>query len=234
MAVNTWTEIRAAFRDITGDTDANIFSAETAVRWANLGLRDLCDAARYVDSQHVVSTASGTGTYGIAAGGYDVFRVEYDDCALLPITRDQLRNHGRDWASRSGTPRFYYLTEMSATPDYLYVGLWEKPPSLTNGLRIWYHGYPTDVSDSTPSSEIVVPDWAVGGVLFYMLIQAYTADTVVRDLGAADLYQMMYDDLKERLVDRSRDRQSRKEWQAGSPAGPSLNVLNRLPDRVTP
>ena len=231
--LNTWTDIRAAFRDITGDTGATIFSAATVARWANLALGDLCEAARYIDEQYVVGASAGVGSYAVTAGGYGVTRVEYDGSVLFPITRNGLRSHARDWSTRTGLPRFYYLTEMSATPDSLFVGLYEIPSSnLANGIRIWYQAYPTAVSDASPSSEIEVPDWAVGAVLFYMLREAYTSDTqTLQDFSKADMYGIMYEDAKQRLVGRARGALPKK-WEYGQPGRPSLNVLNRLPDRI--
>jgi hypothetical protein len=87
--VNTWTDIKAAFDDITRDSNRVFFPAATVVRWANRGLEGLCDEARYVDSANVANSSTASpNQYGVAAGGYDVFRVEYDGEALLPITRD--------------------------------------------------------------------------------------------------------------------------------------------------
>jgi hypothetical protein len=235
--VNTWADIKAAFYDVIGDSSYTVIPAATAVRWANLALQDLCEAARYRDIQQVSNVSSGTATYTIADDVYDIFRVEYDGEALTPISGNALRRDGRDWKYRTGTPKFYTLEAMyyeHASPDKVSLRIWETPSSnMTNGLRIWYHGYPDAVSDASPSADIDVPDWAVSGVLFYMLSQAYESEYSIgmKNFDSAAMYWMMYEDVKDRLTIRSRDRQP-KQWVCGEPAHGSMSVLNRLPDRV--
>lgn len=230
--MNTWTDIKAAFDDITRDSSRIMFSAESVARWANNALQDLCDAGRYIDSEIIADAPSSGVVVSTSAVGYDVWRVEYDDEALYPITRDALRSGDRDWNYRVGRPRFYYLDQTNTSPDYLFVGIWEKPATNeTNAMRLWVHGYPAAPSDASPSTEIDVPDWAVSAVLFYMLVRAYEADTKIQSFDVAGLYQMMYEDIKERLVIRSKGR-DQKKWVVGESGRPSINVLNRLPDRI--
>lgn len=230
--MNTWADIKSTFEDILADSGNAFISDATQVRWANAALRELCEAARYIEAQKVSNVASGVSQYAVTEGGYSVVRVEYDGEALFPIYRSHLRQCMRDFSGHTGLPRFYFLDEINATPDNLYVGVYETPSAnLTNGLRIWYHGYPAAVSDSSPSTEIEIPDWAVGGVLFYMLREAYTADTNVRNLDTAAFYGMLYDDVLDRLVSRSRSRLA-KSWQSGQRAYQPQSILNRLPDRV--
>lgn len=229
--MNTWTDIKAAFDDITGDSSRIFFPAATVVRWANLALDDLCDAARYVDTAVTASTTT-SGVTVLTSGGYDVTRVEYDDEVLWPITRDKLRTQDRDWNYRTGRPRFYYLDQINSVADYLMVGIWEKTETNeTDALRVWVHAYPTDVSDASPSAEISVPDWAVSAVLFYMLVKAYESDTKLQNFDTAAVYRMMYEDIKERLVVRSKGRNP-KSWIMGYEGRPTISVINRLPDRV--
>ena len=229
--MNTWTDIKAAFDDVTGDSSRIFFPAAAVVRWANLALDDLCDAARYVDTA-VTADTSTSGITSLSGGGYAIWRVEYDDEVLWPITRDKLRTADRDWNYRTGTPRFYYLDQTGSVPDYLQFGIWEKTATNEVGaLRVWVHSYPTDVSDSSPSSEIDVPDWAVSAVLFYMLVKAYESDTKLQNFDTAAVYRMMYEDIKERLVVRSKGRQP-KSWIMGYEGRPTISVINRLPDRV--
>ena len=235
--MNTWTDIRNAFYDVIGDPQRALVPVATAERWANLGLYDLCEAALYNDTAATQNVVASTALYSISDDVYEIFRVEYDDEVLTPITNDDLARDGRDYQYRTGKPRFYTLDEMyteTASPDKVYVRLWETPSSnLTNGLRVWYHGYPDDVDNDSPGTDIDVPDWAVGAVLFYMLARAYESQYSVgmQNFDTAAFYAMMYEDIRDRLVIRSRERVP-KRWVAGASAGPSANVMNRLPDRV--
>jgi hypothetical protein len=230
-----YSDVLAQFNDITRDVNRYHFSQGQVDRFANRALDDLCSRARYKDTEESVNGVSGTAVYAVTSDGYDVFRVEYDDERLVPITRNSLRTNGSDWASRTGKPRFYYLDENYSSQSYLSVGLWETPSAnLTSGLRIWFHSVPTTAVGTTAgglAADVDVPDWAAGAVLFYMLYLAYTADTKIQSFEAAAIYKMMYEDIADRLVLRSRDK-SPKKWVSGSSSGPSLNVLNRLPERI--
>ncbi len=237
--MSTYGTILDSFKDLTGDSGNFFLSALQIDRFANRALIETCERARYKDVAKLINVVNGTEVYSIDAEGYDIFRVEYEDVngtsILYPITRDSLRHSKRDWSYRTGRPRFYYLDELYSSQDYLSVGLWEIPStSVTDGLRVWYHAFPT-TADGTDApglaAELDIPDWASGAVLYYMLHLAYTADTKIQDPGAAALYMMMYEDVLDRLIIRSRDRDG-KRWTMGSPSGPDRNVLNRLPQRV--
>lgn len=232
--MSAYSEVLNAFNEITGDTRRYHFTAAQVDRFANRALEEICERARYIETFVMKNVVSGTSEYSIVEDGYDITRVEFDGEFLFPITRDTLKHADRDWSSREGLPRFYYLDQITGTQDKLTVGLWETPStSATFGMRIWYHKVPTAVSAASSVSIMEIPDWASSAVLYYMLNIAYTADTKVQDFGAAALYEMMYQDVLDRLILRSRDGNPKK-WVSGGPATPSRNVLNRLPQRITP
>jgi len=232
----TYGDILDQFDDITRDSSRYYFTQAQVDRFAARALQEICERARYIDASETIDAVSGTGEYSITGTGYDVFRVEYDDEVLWPVNRDDLRRADRNWETRSGKPRFYYLEEIYGTQDYLTVGLYEKPSSdLTDGVRVWYHGVPASPSGTTQLnrlSSVKIPEWASGAVLFYMLYLAFTADTKLQSFEAAAVYKLLYEDILGRLVMRSRDRQP-KRWVSGGPSSPTLNVRNRLPERIT-
>jgi len=225
-----------SFNELMGNSGNFFFSDATIDRFAFRALNEACERSRYKDTAEVINSVADTGEYEASADGYDIFRVEYDDEILLPISRAKLRHGDRDWESRSGTPRYYYLDEIYSVQDYLAVGLWEKPGTSTaSAIRLWYHGapnVPVSTSALTKAVAIEIPEWAAPLVLYYMLHLAYSADTKKQDFGASALYHMMYEDVLDRLVIRSRDRQP-KHWVSGTARGPSIGVLNRLPQRIT-
>lgn len=230
-------DIYNSFNEVIGNGGNFFFSDAVIDRYAFRALNESCERARYKDTAELINSVGGTGEYAATGDGYDVFRVEYEDYVMWPITRDKLRHSERDWQSRTGKPRYYYLDEIYDHQDNLAVGLWEKPStSVTDGIRLWYHGVPNAPSSTSALSKAVpleIPEWASPLVLYYMLHLAYQADTKKQDMGAAALYYMLYEDVLGRMVMRSRDRQPKK-WVSGASEGPNKMVLNRLPQRITP
>lgn len=228
--MNTWAEIKAAFDDIIRDPNDYIFTSAQKLRFVNRALREICERCKYVDEYEDIDTVSGTAEYSVTAEGYDIFRAEYDEQALMPITRSQLRADYEGYAGISGLPRFYYLSEIYSEQEALTLGLYEKPStSVTDGLRIWYHAVPTTVTSAT--GEVEIPDWAAGTVLFYMLWIAYMAETNIQNEQTSALYYLMYEDMLERLIMRSNARQP-KRWICGSPSKANVGYLSRLPDHI--
>lgn len=232
--MSTYGDILDNFKDYMGEVTERYFSAAQIDSFAHRGLKELCERGRYKDTPEEINIVNGTSEYAVSGDGYDVFRVEYDDEMILPITRDQLRSADRDWAYRTGLPRYYYLDEIYGSQDYLSVGLFETPGTdLTDGLRVWYHEYPDAPSSSSTSTELDVPDWASAAVLYYMLYMAYSAETRRQDFAVADFFYALFSELSERVEIRSNDRLP-KGWVSGTPSGPSAHVKNRLPERITP
>ena len=234
--MNSYDDIINAFDDIIRDKSRYYFTQLQVDRFANRALREIGERTLMIDEHEDIDTVAGTLEYSISVDGYDVFRVEYDGEILFPISRDALRFADRDWASRSGLPKYYYLDEIYDEQEYLTVGVFEAPSTdLTDGLKVWYHAYPRTLVGITSLNRTVrpeIPAWAVGAVLFYMLKLAYTAETKIQSLESAAIFSLMYEDILERLIARSRDRQP-KRWVAGGPSSPSLRVLNRLPQRIS-
>lgn len=231
--MSTYASILGSFNDITRDTGRYYFTNAQVDRFAMRALTEMCERARYKDTYQNINAVAGTLEYAISAAGYDVTRVEYDGSILIPINRDELRHADRDWSQRSGSPKYYYLDEIYDSQEYLTVGIWEAPSAnLASGVTVWYHAVPTAPAYTATSTEVDIPDWASGAMLFYMLYIAYTADTKMQNFAAAAIYKLMYEDLLERLVMRSRSKNPKK-WASGSSSGPNLSVLNRLPQRIT-
>lgn len=232
----TYGDIKDQFDSIFRDSGRYHLTDAQVDRFANRALREICERARYDDVAEEINSVSGTGEYSVTGDGYDVFRVEYDDEVLWPVTTTELKSSNRTWESRVGRPRFYYLDAITGDQDALTVGLYEKPnANLTNGVRVWYHAYPSEAITGAfgDLSQIDIPEWASGAVVFYMLHLAYITETPMQNLGAAAVYKLMYEDILDRLVKRSRDRHP-KNWVSGAPAGPSIFAINRLPQRITP
>lgn len=229
----THAEIMAQFNDITRDSGRYYFTVAQVDRFINRALREVCERARYRDAYQEINAVAGTLEYAINKEGYDVFRVEYDGEVLQPIARDRLRHADRDWAQRSGTPKCYYLDEIYDSQEYLTVGIWEAPSSnLVAGLMVWYSAVPDAATYTKPSTELDVPDWAAGAILFYMLYLAYVADTKMQSFETAAIYKLMFEDILDRLIIRSNDRVPKK-WVSGTPSSPNVSLLNRLPQRIT-
>ena len=230
----TYNDLLSQFNDITRDSQRHIFTAAQVDRFARRGLERLCAAAKYKLTGETINIVSGTGEYAATSEGHDVVRVEYDGEALRPIRRDDLRAKDSDWVNRTGYPRYYYLDEIYGSQRYPSVGLFEIPStSLTDGLRMWYTGKPTAPSAASGATAVDIPDWAVGGVLFFMLYLAYSADTFIQNQEAAAVYKMLYEDIEYRLIKRARDN-SPKSWVSGQPARAGVSFLNRMPERIVP
>ena len=239
----SYQSIRDQFDDVFGDPSRYRIPLAQVDRFAARALVEICERCRYKVHGHKQDSVIGQNVYSTSAAtsvnpqGYDVFRVEYDDEILWPITTNNLRHQQRNWETASGRPRFYFLDEVSSSQVYPSVGIWEAPSSVvTDGVTIWYHPYPSSPSSSsglTLAVPVDIPEWACGAMLFYMLHLAYSADTQMKSPGAAAVYKMLYEDIMDRLQRRSRDNNP-KAWVSGRPASPTLNVMNRLPQRITP
>jgi len=230
--VSTYAEVLAGFDDITRDEERHLFSVSQVDRFMNRALIETCEAARYRVESESISAVADQAVYAITEQGYDILRVEYDDEVIIPIGTAALRHADRNWAVRTGTPRYYYLDELYSSQEYLSVGLFETPSSnLTDGLTIWYDAHPDTATYTKTATEVDIPDWASGAVLFYMLYLAYTADTKAQSFEAAAVFKILYEDILERLTNSSRSRQP-KSWMCGAASSPSVSVLNRLPQRI--
>lgn len=221
------------FNDITRDSTRRHFSQAQVDRYANRALQEICERTRHLDAQETINAVSGTMEYATTSDGYDIYRVEYDGEVLIPVNRDFLRRGTVDYSSQTGTPKFYYLDEVNESTGYQVLGIVPSPgSSLTNGIRVWSHPFPADVDGDALTTDVEIPDWAIGSVIFYMLKIAYTAESQVQDLKAVPMFDLLYEDSLDRLVMRSRSKQPKK-WASGGPGGPVAGLLGRLPDRIT-
>lgn len=221
------------FDDITRDSARRHFSQAQVDRYTNRALQEICERTRHLDEQELINAVASTLEYATTSDGYNIFRVEYDGEVLIPIARDKLRIGTTDYSSRTGTPRFYYLDEMNDSSGYQVIGLFPAPgTNLTNGIRVWSHAFPADVSGDALTTDIEIPDWAIGAVCYYVLSLAYTAETQIQDLEAAQMFNLLHEDILQRLIMRSRSKQPKK-WAAGGAGRPTAIPLGKLPDRIT-
>ena len=232
--MSTYQDIYDSFNDLVGNSGNLFFSDATIDRFAGRALDESCERIRWIDHYDLIDSEIGVSEYAGAYEGYGLYRVEYDNLIMFPITRDQLRQQDRDWEYRQGLPKYYYTDELyvASGTEKPYFGLWERPSvDGSENIRVWYWRRPFSPSSSYKSNVVEIPSWASSLVLYYMLYLAYTADTKVQDEGAAAIYYALYEDVFDRLDMRSKDRQPKK-WVSGDSSLPEFSVLNRLPRRV--
>lgn len=227
--MNTWADIRSTFRSMVNDDNALFFTASQATAWANKALRDMAGETEYRDGVGTVAVTAGS--YGASVGtALSMWRMEWDNEVLLPTTYDALARKYRNWAEYTGEPRLYYLDHQRGS-ETLVAGLYPIPAA--NGTARYYtKAVPTAVSDASPSTEIDLPDWSVGGVLYYMLSQAYRSDSKRRNIKLAAYWEAMYLGVRDRLKGRS---YSRMVFRAPSstPLRMGMDVWRRAPEYVT-
>jgi len=228
--MNTWTNILAAFNDIVRDRSDRFFSAAQKLRFANRALREICEHCEYTEEYEDINTVAGTATYEVTADAYRVLRVEYDGQAITPILTDDLMALDAKYATRTGTPKFYYLGGMTGSQDAITVGLSDVPSvSVENGLRVWYSAYPTEIVAGT--GEIEIPDWSVSAVLFYMLHLAYLTSGVRKNLKTSEFFRMLYEEVLDALA-RRRNSRLPKKWKGGEDPRITVASLSQLPDHI--
>ena len=202
--MNTWAEIKQAFMSMSGGTKtySPFFTEAQALAWANRALRDMGQYCWYRDAA-VERTVGATSETVNVGNVIRVWRAEAEESGVmkgLSSTRkdDLLREH-RYWYNTRGTIRKYYL-DMVRSGSFLSVGLYPIPQAETD-MRFYCYVYPDEVSDASPSDEIDIPEWAVAGVLYYMLGQAYASDSKIQDFGIADFWVDLYLGIRENLKD---------------------------------
>ena len=234
--MESWQDVKDFFFPAVQDTEASqaFFTVDQAEAWANAALWEMGQYAQYYDLVATQNTSSGTATYTIGSLGtppYGIWRAEIDDEVIRATTQDELERNDRDWPARTGKPAFYYLDTMSYIPDLCLMGLFETPNG-TYELRTYAYGVPDAVSNDSDATNVMVPQWAAYGVLWYMLSEAFLAETRRQNLDTSAFYRMLYEDVLDRLRVRSFSK-IRKTWVAGT--GGSWNeddILYDLPDTI--
>lgn len=232
--MNTWGDIRSTFRAMVGDPDAYFFTAAQVLSWANRGLRDLAQYAQYRDKRIDKTVLMASEGVNLGSDVLRIWRAEgtvqgtYQ--ALYPTTKTHLVKSYRYWFNVTGTPRNYYLDLQRASSDTV-VGLYPIPASSTD-FYFYCHVVPTEVSDGDTAAEVDVPNWAVASVLYYMLYQAYSADTKLQDFDRADFWKLMYDRQRDRLKQRSLSKViPDKDWRSHRRVYPDIGMQS--PEYVT-
>ena len=240
--METWKDMKDFFWPAVQDTEAGqmFFSIDQVVSWHNSALYEMAQHAQYFDDIKTQNTVVGTSKY--ATSTRDVFglwRVEIDGQAIRPVTQKQLRDSDRNWATKTGKPKFYYLDNTTEAPGAGYVWLYPSPGSVYE-LRTYSYAQPSPADlpldgedENDESSKISVPKWAIYGVLWYMLSEAYLAETRRQNLDTSAYYRMLYEDILDRLLLRTNDKLGSKSWSIGSTPTQGVNDFwHNLPDTI--
>lgn len=234
--LSTWQDVLDAFYGITGDTQSGgtWFSAATVESWANQVLVEMAEHADIIEKDISTVTVAGTAEYTFNTSGHATFgikRLEVDNEKMTPTDKRQLFASNRSWATASGTPKWYYRDGLNDFDEAgLPVALWPTPGSSGVAVRAVLSVAPDAVDNDTATAEVLLPLWAVPGLLWGMLAIAYNAETRLRNLKTAQVFRSMYNDVVDRLRSRSYGRLPRSVAYASKPArGHGLDWRQRFP-----
>lgn len=234
--METWQDIKDFFFDAVQDRETSqaFFTTTQAVAWANAALWEMAEVTKYYDVTQAQNTAAGTRIYQVGASGMPplgIWRVEIDDEAIRPTTEKTISKDRAKWENRSGIPKFYYLDQANAVPDRLKLGLYEEPDGIYE-LRTYSYGVPAQVSDSADGDSLQVPQWAIHGVLWYMLSEAYMAETRRMNMDTSAFYRMLFEGILDRLEARTNNRLA-KRWVAAEGGHQfDADFWSNLPDTI--
>lgn len=222
--LSTWQDVLDAFYAITGDTQASAawFDAAYVESWANQTLVEMAEHADLIDKDIATVTVAGTAEYTFNTTGHatlGVKRVEVDDEKMVPTHKSRLFRLSRSWETRQGDPKCYYRDGLDDFDEVgLPVALWPIPDTSDVTLRAVLSVAPDAVDNDAATSEVLLPLWAVPGLLWGMLAMAYSAETRLRNLTTAQVFRTMYDDVVDRLRSRSYGRLKRPVSYASKPS----------------
>lgn len=205
--MNTYADIRNTFFQLVNDAPAaNVhFTTDQAELWANTALRDMAQASGYADAVLTTPLSPGFETYALGEMR-GLWRVEIKTSGiyrhLAQTTKSRLYDDFHSFTEISGEPRNFY-SDATRIDDDVRVGFFPKPDS-TYYYRFFSQATPTAVDNGSLSAEVDVPHWCVGAVLYYMLYQAYRADTKIRDKRKSDMYKGLYSIHLDSLIGRTR------------------------------
>jgi hypothetical protein len=233
--VETYQNIKDFFWSAVQDTEAQqMFFTETQVlSWLNMAMTEMAQHSHYLDNIGTQNTADGTAAYVVGTDKIlAVWRAEIDDEAIRPVTTSQLRLNDRDWRTKSGWPRFYYLDNINTDPGYFTMGLHSLPDNVYE-LRTYQYLIPADLTTGSSAHKIRVPKWAIYGVLWYMLSEAYLAETMRQNFDTSAYYRMLYEGIIDRLMLRTNDKIGAKSWAVGATPTVGVNDFwHNLPDTI--
>jgi hypothetical protein len=234
--VQTWQDIKDFFFPAVQDTEAyqSFFTVAQALAWANSGLWEIAQYTQFLDTVQAQNTVTNTVKYQLGATGappMGVWRVEIDDEKIRAVTAEELARSDRRWQKRSNRPYFYYLDYANTTPDQFYIRLWETPNGVYS-LRTYSYGVPAQVSESANTDKLQVPQWAIYAVLWYMLSEAYLAETRRQNFETSSFYRMLFEDTIERVMERTNTKIN-KSWVVGEEVyDPTANFWDNIPQTI--
>jgi len=235
--METWQDIKDFFFPAVQDSETAqaFFTVDQAEAWANDALWEMGQHAKYVDLVQEQNTASGTTSYTIGTSGYPpygVWRVEIDDEAIRATTEGFVSGTSASWEDRTSIPRFYYLDgDIGGTHDLFKIKLWEKPNGIYE-LRTYSYGVPAQVSNISDTDKLQVPTWAIHGILWYMLSEAFGAETIRQNEETSAYYRKLYDSMLDRLRARNANRLA-KDWAYGDGGHDfDADFWSNLPDTI--
>jgi len=232
--MNSWQDFKDFFFPAVQDTEASqsFFTEAQAAAWANGALIEMAEYTHYYDLVQEQNTTSGSPNYAVGSLGtppFGLWRAEIDDEKIYATSRKDLQQNDRSWQDRTGKPFAYYMDDMTLVPDYFQIGLFEEP-NATYVLRTYAYGMPATVG--TDADYVHVPEWAVYGVLWYMLAEAFLTEGRRQNLQTSDFYRRLYEDTLERLRVRSYSK-TNKTWVVGRGGSDlELDIRYNLPDTI--
>ena len=233
--METLQDLYDMFFPILQDTeDGNaFFTVSQARNWANGAVLIIAEHAKHLDYSGTVAVVSGNSRIEIGSVLGGVWRVEIDNKAIRPISKKRLRESDRDWSIRTGQPTFYFLAEENADPDRYFIGLYPKSDASYTATVYCYAKPATFGAEDPATGRPQVPKWALPAVLWYMLANAYTADTIKQNHDLAAFYNRLFNDTLGRLQTRNASRLN-KQWVVGSSGGrrKKYDLWDNLPDTI--
>lgn len=231
----TWQNIKDFFYETVGDTASAqaFFLSEDVTAWANEALREAAERVEFSDYTEWQESTSGTATMVLShALPVALWRVEYDDEKMQPVTLAAVRKANRFWATHSGTPRAYMLDEMRTDADVTSLRLYPEPSATGDTIRVYGYGVQYLISDASPTQPVPCPEWFAYCLVFGMLARSYMADTEMQSYERSEFYRSLWEDALMRLRGRSYGRLNKARQFKPSQPGRGLSVRNLIPEHI--
>jgi len=209
-----WTDIKNLFWEMMEDTEtAQQFFTETQLtNWGNKALQEMSRATRPIDKITSFNTVAESPQYDLGSGVIKVTRVVVDRHRLDAVTEGQLFAGQREWRRVVGVPRLYWVGPFTDSDSYVF-GLHPEPGSVYSS-KAYFTKMPDAVSTANDTNRPQVPTWAVYGILWSMLSDAYRAEGRRFNAKASKFFRMLFEDTVSRLRARSFSRLN-KDWAYG-------------------
>jgi len=162
-------ELLALFRTLADDAVAPYLCSDTQVNlWISEAEREGAERALYLrtSATHNIAVLSGTAAYTINSGiiFIDRAKLSSERKPLLKTTRAELDANVTDWENVTGTPKYYFLANMSLT-------LYPKPDA---GFTLTLDG------SRRPATDMETPGYLHESLAHWLLYRFYS----VRDADA--------------------------------------------------